>query len=389
MSDLPSEGDESNLLPAPKLCNQLNNPNPILGKGALGHQAKGKMYYTGSDKKRLVEILQRMLLDLGYSLGSSGPDGDGVDGIFGDRTEASVRDFQEKHKGWDGTPLKVDCLVGPRTADCLNRAMVGKWYSHYQTPEELVEGVPHHTVTSKFLAEGLSIEPRDSEKAKVFLASSIPEGTPTFAEFVIFDEWDRPIPGLPISITSGIGESTLPTDDGGSVRFEDVLKGQVKVRIADFEQFAKITSRWQEREARCDPLPAEDDWRILTPCDLRRSVQYPTSERLRLMILTRSDIFFHSAYSAWKNPHLDPTDGPWMLTSGPEGIRLSLNSDGLGRIVTVQCSQPVMDSENDTKEVKWFEVDVDAFNDDRHHERLDKLASFFSDLTRNPPDEEV
>ena len=162
-------------LPAEKLCNKYNNPNPIKGEGALGNENTGKMYHEGTDRKSLVETLQKMLRDLKkYDLGSSGPDKDGVDGTFGNKTEDAVKQFQEKHKDWDGNVLKVDGLVGPETSDALNREMVGKWYDHYQTHEKLVKGVPYHTVTSEFLKEGLKILPEEAKRSKVFLVGLIP-----------------------------------------------------------------------------------------------------------------------------------------------------------------------------------------------------------------------
>ena len=175
MGDLPDEVSDSNQLPAKDLCNSWGTGNPILGKGALGNEKTGRMYYTGGDKRKLVEILQRMLKELEYDIGTSGPDGDGVDGKFQDLTEKAVKKFQEEHKNWDGEPLKVDGLVGPATSDALNRQIVGVWYGHYQTPVELVEDRPIHTATSEFLEKGFSIETGKKQKAKVFLAGFLPD----------------------------------------------------------------------------------------------------------------------------------------------------------------------------------------------------------------------
>lgn len=175
MSEYP---DNPGKLPAEKLCNKYNNPNPIKGEGALGNENTGKMYHEGNDRKSLVETLQKMLRDLKkYDLGSSGPNKDGVDGTFGNSTEDAVKQFQEEHKDWDSNVLKVDGLVGPETADALNREMVGKWYDHYQTHEKLVEGVPHHAVTSEFLSKGLSVETKGAKKSRVFIIGVIPTKT--------------------------------------------------------------------------------------------------------------------------------------------------------------------------------------------------------------------
>jgi hypothetical protein len=169
MSDLPDEGDDSNQLPAIDLCNSWGLGNPILGKGALGNEKTGRMYYQGEDKKKLVEIAQRMLKELGYNLGTSGPNGDGVDGGFGDFTDKAVRQFQEGYKNWNSDPLKIDGLIGPETSDALNREMVGRWYHHYQTPIDLVEGGPYHAVTSEYLIKGKLLETGESKKGKVFI----------------------------------------------------------------------------------------------------------------------------------------------------------------------------------------------------------------------------
>ena len=127
------------------------------------------MYYIGPDKSKLVSILQKMLKELKYDIGTSGPDGDGVDGKFWDVTEKAVKKFQEEHKDWDNNPLKIDGLVGPDTSDALNRLMVGKWYKRYQTPEKLVGGKLYHIVMSEFLREGLPIEIDTEQKAKIFI----------------------------------------------------------------------------------------------------------------------------------------------------------------------------------------------------------------------------
>ena len=44
-----------------------------------------------------VKALQRQLVELGYNLGSYGPNKDGCDGQFGSATESAVKDFQVNH----------------------------------------------------------------------------------------------------------------------------------------------------------------------------------------------------------------------------------------------------------------------------------------------------
>jgi hypothetical protein len=171
---LPDEGDESNLLPADRLCNRkgMGKENPIFGEGALGNENTGRMYYSGDDREKLVIILQRILKELGFDLGSTGPNEDGVDGNFGEKTEKAVMEFQKGHKDWDGNLLKTDGLVGPETSDALNRIMVYNLYHHYQTPDKLLGGKLCHTVSSLYLAKGLAIEPGKSQICKIFMVEN-------------------------------------------------------------------------------------------------------------------------------------------------------------------------------------------------------------------------
>jgi peptidoglycan hydrolase-like protein with peptidoglycan-binding domain len=60
-----------------------------------------------------VEAVQQALVNLGYNIGNTGPNGDGVDGKFGEKTKASVKKFQTS-KG-----LYSDGIVGEKTAGAL------------------------------------------------------------------------------------------------------------------------------------------------------------------------------------------------------------------------------------------------------------------------------
>ena len=168
-------------LPAEKLCNKWGEGNPINGDGPLGNKNKEKMHYIGSDREELVKTVQMMLKTLGYDLGTSGPDENGIDGYFGDTTEEYVIDFQKKNKDWDGESLKEEGKVGPRSSDALNRAMVGKqyvkqnWYDYYQTPVKLTSESVLLTATAKALENLVPIEIDDEKKGKVVIVGKILE----------------------------------------------------------------------------------------------------------------------------------------------------------------------------------------------------------------------
>jgi len=172
LSTLP---DEHKPLPIFRLCNKINpqfEVDPAFSrerkesKGEEGPDgeddtiAEGALSF-GDKRKDVIKRLQSMLRDLGFFLGNTGPNKDGVDEVFGDLTRKAVREFQEKNKHVDGNPLKVDGLVGPITADALNRKVVGLWYDKYETPKEMTNGKTFLTVTSKRLIDGLEFKNGD------------------------------------------------------------------------------------------------------------------------------------------------------------------------------------------------------------------------------------
>lgn len=114
----------------------------------------------------LVTHVQQMLAALGFNLGTTGPEGDGIDGKFGNLTEKAVKEFQESRMDYDDSPLKVDGKVGPKTSDALNRAIVGIWYPKYQTPRDLTPTRIVITAVSTELNEGVAIEEEESEESE-------------------------------------------------------------------------------------------------------------------------------------------------------------------------------------------------------------------------------
>ncbi len=153
----PSESfpDNPGPLPVLELCNKVAPFNPVQGENPLIH---------GDKRSDLVEHLQKMLRDLGFPLGDTGPDGDGVDGKLGALTVKAVENFQKEHKDCTGKNLRVDRKVGPETSDALNRAMVGIWYDENRTPTELTEDSLLITATRDKFEGGLDMDTTDLPK---------------------------------------------------------------------------------------------------------------------------------------------------------------------------------------------------------------------------------
>jgi hypothetical protein len=168
MADFP---DNPGPISAAKLCNKEGSgkPNPIFGDGPVT---------SGDGRTDLVKHIQTALRDLGFKLGNSGENHDGVDGVFGDLTRKAVEAFQKDHKDWDDAPLSNDKLVGPKTSDAINRELVGKWYDLYETPKELIEDHVLITVTPDALKSNkVAVKPEDKRKARIIVVAPLPQST--------------------------------------------------------------------------------------------------------------------------------------------------------------------------------------------------------------------
>src|SRR5574341_1249414 len=224
-------------LPVIELCNKYSPPNcgEIKGKGALGNKYRKRMYYEGNNRKKLVETLQNMLVALCYDIGPFGVDGD-----FGDDTEKAVIKFQKQHKDWKGEQLKDDGLVGPRTADALNRAMVGIWYDHYQTPVKLTSVSVLLTATAEALKHPISIEIEEEKKGRVVITTPLPEPKPhkKIIECETWDGWKAANARYVIILKNGkvkglASEETnaYVTDDEGRIKPEHITSDEFKLFI--------------------------------------------------------------------------------------------------------------------------------------------------------------
>jgi hypothetical protein len=220
-----------NKLPVLELCNKYK-PNPNRGHGPLGNQYSKppQMSYDNEkgDVEELVKLLQTMLDVLGYLQGEKG-----VDGKFGDDTEDAIKRFQNEHKDFEGKPLLEDGLVGPRTADALNRAVVGKpyWSDEYATPKELTDAFLLVTVRDDALKKGISIDPKGVKKAKIVLKE--PDGYLLPLKIRLFDPFGKPIPNVPYRLS--INQETLE----GKADENGWLETQVLVEEIIHESFVE------------------------------------------------------------------------------------------------------------------------------------------------------
>ena len=77
------------------------------------------------DRGSEVEKLQRLLVAMGFDLGRSGANGDGVDGDYGGKTETAVKHFQQFRmvRSQDGKKAADDGIWGNLTANYAETAL--------------------------------------------------------------------------------------------------------------------------------------------------------------------------------------------------------------------------------------------------------------------------
>jgi hypothetical protein len=153
-----------------------------------------------------------MLRDLQLNVGTTGPDNDGIDGKFGDLTRKAVKEFQSKNNAVDGSPLKQDGLVGPRTADALNRKVVGKQFDVYQTPIELTKDFLLVTTTEKALRDSVTIQREEGESIRIVINGAITRSL----KFIIHNRVGEIMKGVDVEVSLDDGtSSTIRSDDEG------------------------------------------------------------------------------------------------------------------------------------------------------------------------------
>lgn len=243
-------------LPAPDFCNQEGGgrANPIYGRGALGNQYAGRMYYSGDDREEHITLVQTMLMDLGYDVGSAG-----ADGKFGNDTEKAVRKFQEEHADWGGEKLNVDGLVGPETADALNRAMVGAngWYDRHQTEKELTVDFALMTARSDAFQQPVSFDVGGVTRGKVVLTGEIKKRIPGHISLLLRSN-SGAVPLQNLSYRIRISESRIlegKTDEDGLVSHPDIPFGDYPLEIEGLEGSVLIPAISQQHLRRLTRIP--------------------------------------------------------------------------------------------------------------------------------------
>lgn len=68
-----------------------------------------------------VKYMQTCLKTLNYDLGKAGPDKNGIDGDFGEKTKNAVQKYQQFHKDINGRALAIDGIIGEKSWYAIER----------------------------------------------------------------------------------------------------------------------------------------------------------------------------------------------------------------------------------------------------------------------------
>jgi murein L,D-transpeptidase YcbB/YkuD len=93
---------------------KINNVNTNQTK-KFDEVIKGTQTIKKGDKGELVRKIQNMLISIGFELGNSGKNKNGVDGDFGETTENAIKEFQKLNS------LKETGVIDKLTATQLNK----------------------------------------------------------------------------------------------------------------------------------------------------------------------------------------------------------------------------------------------------------------------------
>jgi len=290
--------NDARCLDIASLCNK-KKPNPILGAGPLKR---------GDARNEAVKKLQQMLWELNYYLIELEPNKQGVDGKFGGETLRAVNEFQndELQKDWEGKKLGEDKLVGPRTADSLNRALVGFWYDFYETDKRLTGEKRVITVSRRFFSEnGLTIEKvLKGEEIKLIIKDQSSLTVPILLEVSSHDyNQDQ----FQLVSADGSYDQTLKSTDAIRynekmmvLRFKDVPLGK------QFSLFQHLTSDTKITIFMDVPLTSINDFGLGTPKPSKPKAQKPEPEpepeSLSGDPLVMDDPADHIHDSSWYSP---------------------------------------------------------------------------------------
>jgi hypothetical protein len=94
-------------LTSPFFLDSSGKPDPVINA-----VFNGKLTLQAGSPKAQVEIIQRMLVQMSYDLGDYGPGGDGIDGKYGKKTVAAIKQF------------KVDENLGNQKSGATDRGVI-------------------------------------------------------------------------------------------------------------------------------------------------------------------------------------------------------------------------------------------------------------------------
>lgn len=229
-----------------------------------------------------------------------------------------------------------------------------------------------------------------------------PKPTPEEAtgsyEIVVVDEFEKPIRGLGLTISTPAGTTEAWTDADGRVRIDTAPPPTASAWVTRPPEIASLLAGRERGPRREAKLPEGEAWHIRTPTDLSQTIVLPEGKPQKLMIVTRTDLTHHAARSPWTG-HALAEGGPVALEEG-DPVFVAMSSDATAAEAVVQARATKPGSPSGTEPTRgaaeppeggkpgsgeWLRAGVDGLHDALFQGAFDTVFQILESIPLDPP----
>jgi hypothetical protein len=220
-------------------------------------------------------------------------------------------------------------------------------------------------------------------------------------ELTVFDEWDSPIAGLEMMVTTPAGTTSEITDGNGRIQV-DGPPDHASAYVGDASGLAGLLAGKEKKARRTTPLPEGDPWVVRTPATLADTVLLPQGKPKKMMVVTRTDLSHFANGSPWKKRALADA-GPYALVEN-DPVRLQMQSDATAAEAVVvghratapggptgtepstprEEAAPAAPGETSTAP-EWLRTVVDSLHDALFQGSFDEVFAILKSIPLDPP----
>jgi hypothetical protein len=220
----------------------------------------------------------------------------------------------------------------------------------------------------------------------------------SFYELLVLDEFEAPISGLDVVVTTPDGTTTETTDASGRVRVAPAPPQLASAYVKNPGDVARLLVGREKGPRRTTLLPDGKPWHVRTPVDLAQTILLPEKEPQKLMIVTRLDLAHHAARSPYDR-HA-PAGSAALTVKGDDPVVLGMQSDGgnAEAIVMARVTRPgdatgteparglpQQQAESTGASTEWLRANVDSLHDAVFRGAFDAAFQVLATIPLDPP----